>query len=79
MNPPLVNGAAFPPATALPTLPSITIGGLPAKVDYAAIVSAGLYQFNVEVPAAAPDGDNLLLVTYDGAVTQANVFVTVKM
>jgi len=31
-----------------------------------------------EVPAAAPDGDNLLVITYNGVRTQANVFVTVK-
>ena len=78
VNPPLVNGIAFPPLTPLPTLPSITIGGLPAKVAFAAIVSAGLYQFNVEVPTAAPDGDNLLVITYNGVTTQANVFITVK-
>jgi uncharacterized protein (TIGR03437 family) len=78
VDPPLVNGIAFPPLTPLPTLPSITIGGLPAKVAFAAIVSAGLYQFNVEVPTAAPDGDNLLVITYNGVTTQANVFITVK-
>jgi uncharacterized protein (TIGR03437 family) len=77
VTPPLVNGA-IPPVTALPTLPIITIGGLPAKVDFAGIVAAGEYQFNVEVPAAAPNGDNLLVVSYNGSTTQSNVFITVQ-
>jgi len=61
---------AFPPATSLPVLPVITIGGLPAKVDYAAVVAAGEYQFNVEVPLGVPNGDNLLVATYNGFTTQ---------
>jgi uncharacterized protein (TIGR03437 family) len=78
VTPALVNGG-LPPATPLPTpWPVMTIGGLPAKVDYAAIVAPGEYQFNVEVPAAVPDGDNLLVVTYNGVGIQGNVFITVK-
>lgn len=78
VNPLLINGVAFPPATSLPVLPVITIGGLPAKVDYAAVVAAGEYQFNVEVPLGVPNGDNLLVATYNGFTTQPNVYVTVQ-
>jgi uncharacterized protein (TIGR03437 family) len=78
VNPPIVNGAAFPPQTTLPTLPVVTIGGLPAKVDYAALVAAGEYQFNVEVPTGAPNGDNLMTMTYNGASIQSNVYISVK-
>lgn len=78
VNPPLVNGAAFPPQTPLPTLPTITIGGAVAKVDYAAVVAAGEYQFNVEVPLSAPDGDNLMVISYNGVTIQDKVFINVK-
>ena len=77
VNPPIVNGG-IPAQTPLPTLPVITIGGLPANVSYAAIVAPGEYQFNVDVPAAAPDGDNALVIRYNGVTTQANVFVNVR-
>jgi uncharacterized protein (TIGR03437 family) len=77
VTPPLVNGAASPAVTQLSTFPTMTIGGLPAKVDFAGIVAAGEYQFNVEVPAAAPNGDNLLVVNYNGATIQSNVFINV--
>ena len=47
-------------------------------MDYAASVAAGEYQFNVEVPTSVPDGDNLVVITYNGVTTQANVFINVK-
>jgi uncharacterized protein (TIGR03437 family) len=61
----------------LPTMPSITIGGLPAQVAFAGLVSPGLYQFNVVVPAAAPNGDLPLTALYNGASTQTGVLITV--
>ena len=42
----------------LPTLPVVTIGGIPANVRFAGLISPGLFQFNVDVPATAPAGDN---------------------
>ena len=44
---------------------------------YAAVVSPGLYQFNVVVPANAPAGDLTLLATYNGVSTQTGVVITV--
>src|ERR1017187_7554046 len=35
----------------LPSLPVFQIGGLPATVNFSGLVSPGLYQFNVVVPA----------------------------
>ena len=41
--------------------PVVTIGGAPAAVSSSAISPgfAGLYQFNVQIPASAPTGDDV--------------------
>ena len=56
-------------AMPLATLPSVSIGGTAAKVEYAGIPegSAGLYQINVTVPESAADGDLQLTVDYGEA------------
>lgn len=58
-------------AGALPTNPSITIGGIPATVTFAGLVAPGEYQFNVVIPSNAPNGDLPLIATYQGNTTQA--------
>ena len=78
-NPPapagqLVNGA--PPLTD-PTLLQITIGGVPATVQYAGLVAAGEYQFNVVVPTLS-DGDQPIVATIGGSTSQTGVSVPVK-
>ena len=65
-------------AGALPANPLITIGGLNATVEYAGAISPGLYQFNVQVPANTPSGDNPITVTYQGATGPDGVYLTVK-
>ncbi len=47
--------------------PTVTIGGLPATVAFAGLTpgGVGLYQINVQVPAAAPNGDLAIVVTQD--------------
>lgn len=40
---------------------------LPTTVGYAGLISAGLFQFNVTVPAGTPSGDDPLVATYNGA------------
>jgi uncharacterized protein (TIGR03437 family) len=62
----------------LPTLPSVTIGGLPAEVKYAGLASPGLYQLNVIIPDAAPNGDLPVVATYNGATTQTGAVITVQ-
>jgi uncharacterized protein (TIGR03437 family) len=76
-SPAIVNGSLGQSGT-LPALPVITIGGIKASVEFAGVVSPGLYQFNVIIPANAPSGDQSLIATYKGFSTQTNVLVTVK-
>jgi len=62
----------------LPVMPVFTIGGTQANVIFAGLVSAGLYQFNVQIPANAPAGDDSITATYAGFSTQAGALVTVQ-
>jgi uncharacterized protein (TIGR03437 family) len=62
----------------LPALPVIQFGNLPATVSYAGVISPGLYQLNVIVPANAPDGDNNVTVTYGGAAAPAGIKIAVQ-
>jgi uncharacterized protein (TIGR03437 family) len=76
-SPALVEGSAVQSGT-LPQLPLVDIGGVAATVRFAGVVSPGLFQFNVVVPATAQDGDNTLSAQYDGFATQDGVFITVQ-
>jgi uncharacterized protein (TIGR03437 family) len=79
-------GPVSPPVTAgsdvqsgnLPVLPVVQIGGISASVQFAGLVSPGLFQFNVVVPATAKSGDNALTAQYNGLTTQAGMLLTVQ-
>jgi uncharacterized protein (TIGR03437 family) len=75
-TPPLVNGSAAQMAN-LPSLPQVTIGGVPAFVQFAGVILPGLYQLNVVVPSSAQDGDNAISASYGGFATQAGLAITV--
>jgi len=78
-------GPVSPPVTArsgvqsgnLPVLPVIQIGGISASVQFAGLVSPGLFQFNVVVPTTAKSGDNVITGQYNGLTTQAGVLLTI--
>ena len=76
-NPPVVPGSAAQSGL-LPTNPVFTIGGVSTVVKFAGVVAPSLYQFNVVVPAAAPDGDLPISATYNSFTTPSGVFVTVR-
>ena len=59
---------------------TLRIGDVPATVAYAGVSpgSAGLYQFNVTVPASLPDGDAVVVLDVNGARSQDNIFITVQ-
>jgi len=64
---------------ALPTpWPQITIGGTTATVQYAGLISPGLYQINVVVPSNAANGDNQVIATYGGASSPTGAMVPVS-
>jgi uncharacterized protein (TIGR03437 family) len=70
----IVSGAA--PLTD-PTQLHITIGGVPATVQFAGIVAVGEYQFNVVIPALQ-DGDQPIVAEIGGASTQLGLSITIK-
>lgn len=70
----IVNGAA--PLTDATQL-QITIGGAAATVQFAGIVAAGEYQFNVVIPPLA-DGDQAIMATIAGSPTQSGLSISVK-
>jgi uncharacterized protein (TIGR03437 family) len=62
----------------LPSLPTVTIGNLPATVSFAGLVGPGLYQLNLTVPASAPAGDLPIVASYNGVTTQSTALITVQ-
>jgi len=63
---------------ALPTpWPQVTIGGTTATVQFAGLISPGLYQINVVVPSTAANGDNQVIATYDGASSPTGAMIPV--
>jgi uncharacterized protein (TIGR03437 family) len=56
----------------------VKIGGIAAAVQFAGLISPGLFQFNIVVPSAAPNGDNTIVATYNGLTTQTGVLITVQ-
>jgi uncharacterized protein (TIGR03118 family) len=71
------NNATFPAALALPTLPTVTIGGAPAIVTYGGLIEPGVFQINVVVPVSLPAGDAAVVATIGGQQSQANAFLSV--
>jgi trimeric autotransporter adhesin len=55
----------------------ITIGGVAARVDFAGIVSAGQFQFNVVVPDV-PDGDREVIAEVSGVRSPAGKYLAVQ-
>jgi len=55
---------------------TVRIGGLMAEVQWAGLVSPGLYQLNVVVPDV-PDGDQEVIAEIAGFVTQAGACITI--
>lgn len=73
----ITNGSASQSGN-LASNPVCKIGGSNADVSFAGLVSPGLYQLNLVVPASASSGDNPLSCTYNGATTLAGALITVE-
>jgi len=74
---PIVSGAVTQSGT-LPQLPIVRIGGIPATVTFAGLVSPGLVQLNIVVPPNVANGDNALTGTYNGVPMQSGVILAVQ-
>jgi uncharacterized protein (TIGR03437 family) len=74
---PIVTGSATQSGNLNP-MPVVKIGGVPATVIFAALVTPGAYQFNVTVPLNTPDGDQPVSATYGGSTTQPGTLVTIQ-
>jgi uncharacterized protein (TIGR03437 family) len=74
---PVVSGAETQSGN-LPSFPTIQIGTGTANVGFAGLISPGLYQFNVTVPASAQPGDNTIQATYMGQTTLAGTKITIQ-
>jgi uncharacterized protein (TIGR03437 family) len=73
----LVDGSATQFGT-LAQLPKVQIGGIDAKVEFAGVVSPGLYQLNVTVPASIQSGDRSITCTYEGSSVPAGALIPVQ-
>ena len=76
-NPPVPSGQVFNGAAPTSDPVVVTIGGVDAKVQFAGISGAGLYQLNVVVPNLG-DGDQKVVATIGGLNSQDHAFIAVK-
>jgi len=56
-NPAAPEGKLITTTLPLVTLPTVTIGAIDSQVAFGGLISVGLDQINVTVPASAPSGD----------------------
>ena len=77
-TPGLINGLIPTQANPLGTLPSVTVGGVPATVTAGAVANAsgGVYLISVQIPTNAPSGDQQVIAQV-GTTGSAPVLVTV--
>jgi uncharacterized protein (TIGR03437 family) len=77
-SPAIPTGQVFNGAAKLANPITITIGGSPADVAFAGMSAAGLYQFNVTVPANLAAGDHPVVASIGGVQSQSNAFIAVQ-
>jgi uncharacterized protein (TIGR03437 family) len=73
---PVVNGSATQSGTL--ALPDIQIGGVPATVAFAGIISPGLVQINMVIPTTAASGDNLVTASFGGVSIPSAALTVVR-
>jgi uncharacterized protein (TIGR03437 family) len=77
-NPPYSTGVAISGASPLVNAVTATVGNIPAQVDFAGIIGAGLYQINITIPAGAGTGNVPLVLSINGLQTQSNVSLPIQ-
>jgi uncharacterized protein (TIGR03437 family) len=75
-DPPVPSGHVFSGAARLVHPPVVSIGLTSARVDFAGLVGAGLYQVNVIVPELAP-GDHEIKLIVNGQSTQSRIYLAI--
>jgi uncharacterized protein (TIGR03437 family) len=73
---PVVSGSETQSGTLSP-LPTVTVGGVKATVQFAGLSAVGEFQFNVVLPSPLPNGDQTVIATYNGLTTQAGTLITI--
>ncbi|MCC7343192.1 MAG: hypothetical protein IT170_19070 [Bryobacterales bacterium] len=77
-NPPAPTERLVTGSPALAAKPTIRVGE--ATADFAGngnLISSGVYQFNVTIPASLADGDHAIVATAGGATSANTVFISV--
>jgi uncharacterized protein (TIGR03437 family) len=74
---PVISGSDMQTGSLSP-LPVIEIGNRTASVQFAGLVAAGQYQFNVIIPATLTSGDQPITATYGGQSTQSGTLITIQ-
>jgi uncharacterized protein (TIGR03437 family) len=62
----------------LATMPTITIGGMATTPLFAGLISAGLFQINVTVPASAASGDVPVVALVGSTASPSGAMITVQ-
>jgi len=75
---PVTRGALTQGGTLLKPWPAVQIGGVPANVIFAGLVSPGTFIFNVIVPTNLPDGDLPLTATFNSFSIQPNLLIAIQ-
>lgn len=74
----VVSGAITQSGTLPTPWPVVQIGGVPANVRFAGLVSPGTYIVTFDVPTNLPDGELSLTASYKGLSIQPNLLITVQ-
>jgi uncharacterized protein (TIGR03118 family) len=77
-NPAIASGTIVTTSSPCVTTPTVTVGGAPAQVAYCGLVSAGLYQVNVTIPAGTPSGNNVVVISFGSVASNSNAMITVQ-
>jgi uncharacterized protein (TIGR03437 family) len=77
-SPAIQNGQVPGAVSTLIALPVFRIGGVSVQPSFAGMTAVGLYQFNIAVPASAPDGDIPVVATIGGISSPGSVTIHVQ-
>jgi uncharacterized protein (TIGR03437 family) len=77
-NPAIASGTIVTTPSACATTPTVTVAGTSAQVTYCGLISAGLYQVNVTIPAGTPSGNNVVVVSFGTVASNSNAMITVQ-